>query len=66
MKVSKRNYIRFTRSSIIVYRTAAKMLGLTEGDVIFNANLHDINGAGNLYTANKTGFIGILQLFKEM
>jgi len=50
--------VKFTRSSIIVYRAMANILGLKEGDDLFCATLHDVNGTGTLYAANKTDVKG--------
>jgi len=58
MKAAERLQIRFTRSSVIVYKAVAELVELKHGDELFGAILHDVNGAGNLYGQNKIDLLG--------
>lgn len=58
MKATEREFIRFTRSSIIIYPKVAAKLNLKDGDIIYNAVLHDVNNSGILYANNKTNLNG--------
>ena len=55
VKTAERDFIRFTRSSIIVYAKCAKRLGWKEGTRYCDVTLHDVNGTGTLYGMNFTG-----------
>lgn len=57
-ELRKKQTVRFTRSSVIVYPEAAQLLGLKDGDELFAAILHDVNGRGTLYARNKLDLIG--------
>lgn len=57
-KATDRTFLRFTRSSVIVYPIVVKKLGLKDLDVFYDAVLHDVNGSGVLYGINKTDYLG--------
>jgi hypothetical protein len=62
LRASERDYVLFTRSSIIVYGKAAKRLGVKDGEIFMGSCMHDVNGTGVLYGMNYTDRRGISEL----
>jgi hypothetical protein len=59
-----RNFVRFTRSSIILPPAIWRELELKHGGDWLDAHLNDVNGSGMLYAYNKTGIRGDFTLDK--